>query len=189
MRRHWWLWFALFVLRLGEDRLFAWLNQKIDEQSSRVMTNLFEVLQWSSENTLGVVGVLFTASLLIILIHAYFWAPQEPSESAKELREERDMLRRMVPQGQYAAQRNLIDETSAHIIPLGGNKFSVMFPEPMRCTPTITFKEPQNPEHVQLEYWGPMGFTVTLALDIEIQRLRFTADARAKEEAEINGDE
>jgi hypothetical protein len=74
-------------------------------------------------------------------------------------------------------------EDSSHVIPIDGNRFSVVFQPPMRCNPSLNFKDDDGksmkPRHI--DYWTRYGFTVTLDSSANVKKLRFTADAGPSE--------
>jgi len=100
-------------------------------------------------------------------------------------RNERDGYKNRInetqPKGELAGNPiEFATEKDSHVIPLGPNKFSVMFSKPMRATPTIRIIEPAvPPASVKFEYWSPLGFTIEFPAGTLVHQLRFTADAHA----------
>lgn len=69
-RRSWgWLMFLL-ILALFQNRIYDWINRKIDASSPLVLQGFRDVSLWSSNDTLGMVGLLLAGTVIFILIAA-----------------------------------------------------------------------------------------------------------------------
>lgn len=69
---------------------------------------------------------------------------------------------------------------TSQIINIGPNRFSAIFPRPMRCTPTLRFTNisKESVSTLKIENWNSLGFTVHLPPTISINNIEFEADAK-----------
>jgi hypothetical protein len=68
-------------------------------------------------------------------------------------------------------------EETSQIISLGDNRFSISFPRPMRCSPTMTFSEPSK-IMPNIENWSAKGLTVDFPKSEKVTNVKFIADAK-----------
>ena len=126
-----------------------------------------EVLFW---------GLLVLLSVVFYPLLGWLWHFLGPSRAARTKNRELS--------GAPADNRNEADESNSQIIRIDDQRYSVIFPHQMRCTPTIRIIEPITTK-LHLENWSSLGFTVIFEnLEQDIKNFRFYADARSEGEAE-----
>lgn len=59
------------------DRAYSYINERIDRNAGPVMRWIWETLQWSAQDTLGIAGILFLVTIFVLLIFSFFWSPLE----------------------------------------------------------------------------------------------------------------
>ncbi|HUK08871.1 MAG TPA: hypothetical protein VLX09_13445 [Stellaceae bacterium] len=129
----------------------------------------------------AIISLAFAGAIVVRLILAPYWIWDEQRQQISGLESQIAELKMVAPQGTPEIILYVATEKDSHVIPLGENKFNVMFRHPLRCTPTIKFREPDPKTFATqtlMEYWTPMGFTVTFPRSAgEVRTLRFEANA------------
>jgi hypothetical protein len=68
-------------------------------------------------------------------------------------------------------------EETSQVVRLERNRFSITFPRPMRCTPSIIIENPKG-AYPKIENWSPKGLTIEFASEVRVDNLKFRADSR-----------